>query len=158
MTCGNTFKTTRFPTTRCTIRGIAPSVAGPALTKPEMVITSAAAVGRDLTRWNAAFTPSCPRRLIFRFKKRHGLSVKTRKPEHLHFARGVQQVRKPRHALEHRQGLHRAALAGAQGVLRARPLPARSRGHDLQNPVHDRIPRPPGEGLEAGTSRGQKRG
>ena len=55
----------------------------------------------------------------------HGLSFQTRKPEHLHPARGVQQVRKPRDALEHRQGLDRAALAGAQGVLRPCPLPAR---------------------------------
>ena len=29
------------------------------------------------------------------------------------------------------------------------PFPARPRGYHLQNPVDDRIPRPPGQGVEA---------
>jgi len=63
---------------------------------------------------------------------------------------------KPRHALEHRQGFDRLALAGAQGVSGPRSLSAGPCGHDLQDSQHDRVSRPGGEGMETEIGGGEK--
>ena len=79
----------------------------------------------------------------------HGPSRPARTPERSHLARGVRQLQEPVHALVDRQGQHRPALAGPKGLLRPRADSAGAHRHLLQDPGDDRLPRPPGAGVEA---------
>ena len=72
-----------------------------------------------------------------------------RSQERPHPARGLPLARQRLHALVHRQGQHRAAAPGAQGVLRPRADPARAHRHRLQDAGDDRVPRPAGAGVAA---------
>ena len=67
-----------------------------------------------------------------------------RSQERPHPARGLPLAGQRLHALVDRQGQHRAAAAGAQGLLRPRADPAGAHRHRLQDAGDDRVPRPAG--------------
>ena len=63
----------------------------------------------------------------------HGPSRPTRRQERPHPARSLRQLQEPLHALVDRQGQHRPALAGPQGVLRPCAVSAGAHRHLLQD-------------------------
>ena len=71
----------------------------------------------------------------------------TRTAKRLHLPGSISALRAAVHALVDRQGLDRLAVAGAQGVLRPRPVSARAHRHQLQAARDDRVPRPAGDGV-----------
>src|SRR5689334_2845750 len=143
---GITSAITEFLTIRCRIKVIGRLVAGRAPREPEKVMASGPGVGLDSAKWNAGFTHFWRRK---RDRIQNGLSLQTRKSVDLHHARGVQQIREPRHALEYREGFDGVAVAGAQGVLRPCAFSVGACGYELQNCVHDRVSRPAGARMEA---------
>ena len=78
-----------------------------------------------------------------------GSSRPAREPERAHPPGGVRQLQEPGHALVHREGQHGPALAGAEGVLRARADSADPHRHRVQDPGDDRVPGPAGARVES---------
>ena len=72
-----------------------------------------------------------------------------RSQERPHPARGLPLAGQRLHAVVDRQGQHRAAAPGAQGVLRPRADPAGAHRHRLQDARDDRVPRPAGARVAA---------
>ena len=79
----------------------------------------------------------------------HGPSRSSGTSQRPHPPRGICRVPEPRHAVVDRQGQHGAALAGAEGILWPRAVPADSHRHVVQDPRDDRVPRPPGRRMGA---------
>ena len=67
-------------------------------------------------------------------------------------------LRAPVHVVVDRQGLDGPAVAGAQGVFRARAVPAGAHRHQLQAARDDRLPRSPGDGVPPDDDRRPGRG
>ena len=130
---------------RCTRAAFPRSAASPARARSGPARTSAPAAGGGRTR--TARSAGCTRgRRASAGAARMTAALTPSRPargrEHPHFPRGCRAVPPAGAALFDRQGFHRAAAPGAQGVLSGQAaVPAAACRHHLEVPRHDRLPR-----------------
>ena len=143
----------RARTTRCTTRASRASAARPARAPSPRARTRAPAAGggRAPSTASAACTtarPASPGSAAGDRRRTPEAPVNqldTLEAKSVHILREAYRALGQRlHALVDRQGQHRAAAPGAQGVLRPRADPAGAHRHRLQDAGDDRVPRPAG--------------